>query len=130
MNIQMKIAGCFAAATLGACAYSYWRGLRGRALVVNAASHGVILGSGLALAAWLASQHTVDNPVAVPVGQGFFSGALALANSVSDFGKMGLEARDLISKIDAEKLYAPFKKSGVTLGRVPDNEYTINQDVK
>lgn len=121
--------GAFAAAG----GFAYWRGARGRELAAQTVTHGLVLGSGLAVTAWLVGQGQSPVPAPVPVAAAprpqtsLLSDALALTNSISHMAKIGQDATRLLTQIDPEQLYRPIESAAMRIAAVPENEYSVNQ---
>lgn len=129
MKTHDRVVLIYILSVVGAGAFAFWRGKRGKELYVDMALHGAVVGTAANVVAWLASESTADRPVAVPVGNnpGFFGGIMSLANGASSMAKMSGQAKQLMDNIDIDRLYAPFSGGGVEVGPVPANEYTVNQ---
>jgi hypothetical protein len=127
-----RIALLYGLSIAGAAAISYYRGRRGSDLLVDAALHGGVVGTGVNVIGFLVA----DKPAAAPVpvarsngggGGGLLSSVLAIGNAARSVGKLSKQGQKLLSQMPDE-LYSDFKRNGVKVAAIPENPNMVNQD--
>ena len=128
MKTSDRIVLVYTLSAIGAGAFAFWRGKRGKELYIDMALHGAVAGTAINMITWLVTASS-DKQIAVPVNTnpGFFGSVTSLANSAGQMSKMGAQAKNLLGKLDIDALYEPFNMSGVEVGPVPSNEFTVTQ---
>lgn len=129
MRTPDRIVLIYTMSLIGAGAFAFWRGKRGKDLYVDMAFHGAVVGTAVNVLTWFVSASLQDKPAAIPLQRnpGLLGSLSSLAGTADTMSKMGERAKNLIGKIDVDNLYAPFSESGVEVGPVPANEYTVTQ---
>ena len=128
MKPAERIPLIFGVAILGAGAFSFYRGRRGTELLTETALHGLSLGTGLNVVAWLASEGEVSEIYSEAETPSYEAPLLALKNTAEGMGKLSSQAVALLSELDTGTLYAAMKRNGVKVAPVPENPSIVVQD--
>jgi hypothetical protein len=116
-----RIALLYGLAVVGSGAVSYWRGKRGPAVLVDAAVHGAVIGTGFNIVAWCV---VVPEPEPEP----WLARTNTETNTETGMGKLSKEGIRLLSNLNVDQLYADLKENGVKIALVPENASIITQD--
>lgn len=128
MKTSHKIALAFGLSLIGAGTVAYLRGRTNKELVQDTVLHGLLIGSGFSVAIWLSALNSPEQAVTSMPNPSFLDRALALVNGATRMGNMSKEAVKLLSQVNSDSLYGPWRDSGVKAAPTPDDEYTVHQE--
>jgi len=116
MKTSERVAIIYGLSAIGAGAFSYYRGRRGKELLIDTGLHGLVAGTALNVVGFL----VLESGDKVPV--------FAQLNSAKDLGKLTLEGKDLLAKLNSSEIFKDFKANGVKIAEVPEKPSLIKQD--
>jgi hypothetical protein len=128
MKTAERVALIYGVSVAGAAAVSFLRGRRGGELASDAALHGAVLGTGLNLVGWLAS-NSEDSWEVEEIGPE--TAAVQNHGEPPNYSTTGVLSDDAVTylmELDADGLYAPMRTGGVKIDALPQNPSLIAQD--
>lgn len=134
MKLTHKIAIAYGLSFVAFGAFGYYMSTRSEEggslqplkILKTAATGGLVVGTGVSVLLWLSALNDDRAGVTSTPTLDLMDGAFAVANGATRIGNLSHKALNLLSQVDAPKLFAPMRENGVKVAPVPDDPYTVD----
>jgi hypothetical protein len=128
MKKAERVALVYGVSLIGMGAVAYARGRRGMDLVTDGFLYGLVAGTAVNGAWFVASGEASSAVASIPNPFDGLPGLGAMFMGENPMGTLPRQAVNLLAAINQDELYAPKKAAGVTVGPVSGDPHMVNQD--